>query len=38
VYRPCDVNPDKQPSFSAEERVDMLRTVTAGLKNVEMDS
>lgn len=32
------VNPDKQPSFSAEERVDMLRTVTAGLKNVEVDS
>jgi pantetheine-phosphate adenylyltransferase len=32
------VNPDKQPSFSAEERVDMLRAVTAGLKNVEVDS
>ncbi len=31
-------NTSKTPMFSAEERVDMLKGVTRGLKNVEVDS
>ena len=32
------VNSDKHPMFSLEERVDMLRRVTCGMENVEVDS
>ena len=31
------VNSDKHPMFSLEERVDMLRRVTCGMENVEVD-
>ena len=31
------VNSDKHPMFSLEERVDMLRRVTRGMENVEVD-
>lgn len=31
------VNSDKHPMFSLEERVDMLRRVTSGMENVEVD-
>lgn len=31
------VNSDKHPMFSLEERVDMLRRVTEGMENVEVD-
>lgn len=31
-------NPDKQPLFTIKEREDMLRAVTAHLRNVEIDS
>ena len=31
------VNADKQPMFSLEERVDMIRRVTTGIENVEVD-
>lgn len=32
------INPDKKPSFSAEERVELIRKVTAMMPNVEVDS
>ncbi|MEO8210278.1 MAG: pantetheine-phosphate adenylyltransferase [bacterium] len=32
------INPDKTPLFSAEERKDMIRKVTSGLDNIEVDS
>ena len=31
------VNPDKRASFTVEERMEMLRTVTADMENVEVD-
>jgi pantetheine-phosphate adenylyltransferase len=31
------VNPDKHPSFTPEERMEMIKEVTAGLDNVEVD-
>ncbi len=31
-------NPDKEPLFSVEERVEMLRQVTAGFENVAVDT
>lgn len=31
------VNPDKRASFTVEERMEMLRTVTADMENVEID-
>lgn len=31
------VNPQKNPSFSAEERVDMIKAVTKGLPNIEVE-
>ena len=33
----CMVNSDKHPMFTLEERVDMIRRVTADIKNVEVD-
>lgn len=33
----CMVNADKNPMFTLEERVEMIRRVTAGLPNVEVD-
>ena len=32
------VNPDKTPSFSVEERVELIRSVTAKIPNVRVDS
>ena len=32
------VNPDKMPSFSVEERVELIRSVTAKIPNVRVDS
>lgn len=32
----CMVNSDKHPMFDLEERVEMIRRVTAGIKNVEV--
>lgn len=32
------INPDKTPSFTTEERMDMIRQVTEELPNVEVDS
>ena len=32
------VNPDKQPAFTSEERVDLLKKVTADISNVRVDS
>lgn len=31
-------NPVKHPSFTADERVEMIRTVTAGIDNIEIDT
>lgn len=31
------VNPQKHPSFSAEERVEMIKAVTGNLPNIEVD-
>lgn len=31
------VNPEKKPSFTAQERADMLRKATAGLPNISVD-
>jgi len=31
-------NPKKHPAFTEEERVNMLKTVTAGMKNVEVET
>lgn len=31
-------NPGKKPLFSVEERIDMIRNVTSGLKNVEVET
>lgn len=33
----CMVNSDKHPMFNLEERVDLIRRVTAGIENVEVD-
>lgn len=33
----CMVNAEKNPTFTLEERVEMIRRVTAGLPNVEVD-
>lgn len=32
------VNASKKPAFSVEERIDFLRTATAGIQNVEVDT
>ncbi len=31
------VNPDKRPSFTPEERMEMIKEVTSGLDNIEVD-
>ena len=32
------VNSEKHPLFSVDERIEMLKTVTAGMKGIEVDS
>ncbi len=32
------INPDKTPSFTAEERIELIKKATQGMKNVKIDS